>query len=107
LYCTELVSTGWAPVTPGVAAAMASAWLPNGRAPLPAARCLADVDADVELADRLADDGGYRLAEREKGDREPGRDSYLGDHRGSACATKRASRPRNPVPHRRRYTAGT
>jgi hypothetical protein len=55
---------------------MASAWLPNGRAPLPAARCLADVDADVELADRLADDGGYRLAEREKGDREPGRDSY-------------------------------
>ena len=27
------------------------------------ARCLADGDAEVELADGLADDGGYRLAE--------------------------------------------
>ena len=33
MYCTELVSTGSAPVTPRVAAATASARLPNGRAP--------------------------------------------------------------------------
>jgi hypothetical protein len=67
------------------------------RCPLPAARCLADVDADVELADRLADDGGYRLAEREKGDREPGRDSYLGDHRDAAALL--AQHVTQPHPH--------
>ena len=48
--------------------------------PCAAARCLADADGEVELADGLADGAVDGLAEREEGDREPGRDRDLGDH---------------------------
>src|SRR5262249_59632263 len=53
--------------------------------PGPAARCHADADAEVKLADGLADDGGYGLAEGEEGDREPGRCGNL-RYRGDAAA---------------------
>ena len=53
--------------------------------PRAAARCLPGADAEVQRADGLADDGGYRLAEGEEGDREPGGHGDLRD-RGRAAA---------------------
>jgi Zinc-binding dehydrogenase len=49
LYCTELVSMSSAPVAPGVEVATPSAWLVNGRAPLPGAS-----PALAEVAELLA-----------------------------------------------------